>query len=345
MITEKLSSSALELTPEDIRNHLESRYTALGRVPDIPDFERFIGVFLSHTPVEPVVSGLKATNITTTGATLNAKVNPGSVATEVVFEYGTSHTYGHTFRADQSPVECHSETDVSVTITGLDPSTTYYFRVKAENPKGVIFSDDNNFTTAIAGIGAVTDIDGNTYQIMLIGNQLWIGENLKTTKYNDGSDIAHIPGDTEWINFTGGAYCFYNNDIDNKSFYGALYNWYAVETGKLCPEGWHVPTQTEWAELENYLGGSDVAGDKMKSVTGWYSPNSGATNSSSFSALPGGSRREYGFSTEKSGYWWSATETSSSSAYGRCLHYDSSSFIVTGGMKTYGFSVRCIKDE
>jgi uncharacterized protein (TIGR02145 family) len=167
-------------------------------------------------------------------------------------------------------------------------------------------SDENNNTTSI------TDKDGNVNTSVSIGTQVWIVENLKTTKFNDGSAIPNVTVENAWDNLTTPAYCWNNNDIANKNPYGALYNWNAVSMGKLCPTGWHVPTTNEWNDLGTYLGGYEVAGGKMKETgtTHWQGVNSGATNESGFTALPGGCRGDlngdfYGFGCV--GHWWTSS--------------------------------------
>ncbi|MBK9327803.1 MAG: fibrobacter succinogenes major paralogous domain-containing protein [Sphingobacteriales bacterium] len=140
------------------------------------------------------------------------------------------------------------------------------------------------------GPSTVTDIDGNVYNVVKIGNQCWMKENLKTTRYNDGSAIPTGLSNTAWEATTNGAYAIYDNNAANNTTYGKLYNWYAVNTGKLAPAGWHVPTDAEWTTLTTYLGGVRVAGGPMKATTLWASPNVGATNSSGFTGLPAGYR-------------------------------------------------------
>lgn len=161
----------------------------------------------------------------------------------------------------------------------------------------------------------ISDIDGNVYNIMTIGSQIWMAENLKTTRYNDVVDMENITSNTSWSNMTYGAYCWYNNDINNRNIYGALYNWFAVNRGNLCPIGWHAPSDAEWTTLSDYLGGKDVAGGKLKEVglAHWISPNDGATNETGFTALPGGWRTspDYTFNgIGVAGDWWSSTEYS-----------------------------------
>jgi uncharacterized protein (TIGR02145 family) len=195
----------------------------------------------------------------------------------------------------------------------------------------------------------VTDADGNVYHTVTIGTQTWTVENLKSTKYNDGTAIPNVTDSTAWNNLTTPGYCWYNNDATtNKNIYGALYNWYAVNTGKLAPVGWHVPTDSEWRILSVYLGGDNVSGGALKEsgTTHWYTPNAGATNSSGFSALPGGYRYYDGsfWGIGNFGYWWSATEDNASDAYGRDLLYSYSSLTRDYGSKSCGFSVRLVKN-
>jgi len=197
----------------------------------------------------------------------------------------------------------------------------------------------------------VTDVDGNVYQTVQIGEQVWMTENLKTTKFKNGTTILLVTDNAAWSNLSSAGYTGYNNNRRIGNVFGALYNWYTVETGNLCPTGWHVPTDAEWTTLTNYLGGSHVAGGKLKEggTTHWYSPNAGATNESGFTAFGGGFRNRFGEFRDigNLGYWWSATETSNSPiTHARVLHLTH----VTGGAynfgqnKKIGFSVRCVKN-
>lgn len=203
----------------------------------------------------------------------------------------------------------------------------------------------------------VIDIDSNIYHTITIGKQVWMVENLKVTRFNDGTLIPEVLSDQEWDTLTSGAYCWYNNDtLKNKNTYGALYNWQAVETGKLCPIGWHVPTDSDWIILSTFLGGDSLAGGKLKSIgiledsTGlWYSPNFNATDKFGFYALPGGIRYTaaggYGCHERgANGYWWSSTEESSDGAWLRLIRYSKSNLFRYDGGKNTGISVRCIKD-
>jgi len=196
----------------------------------------------------------------------------------------------------------------------------------------------------------IRDNDGNIYTSVVIGVQVWMTENLKTTKYNDGTPITLVTDGEVWqVPYTP-AYCWYDNDEANfKSDYGALYNWSAVTSGKLCPEGWHVPTDAEWTTLTNYFGGESVAGGKLKEtgITHWLSANAGATNQKGFTALPGGARMDGGAfaGISSDGGWWSSTEFDTERAWGRLMYYSFSNVGRYSLQKRTGFSVRCIKDN
>jgi uncharacterized protein (TIGR02145 family) len=213
----------------------------------------------------------------------------------------------------------------------------------------------NNLQNTVFAGGYIEDVDGNYYNTVKIGEQIWMAENLKTTRYNDGTDIPLVTDNTIWTHISTPAYCWYNNDVGSyKGTYGALYNWYAVSTttngGKnVCPSGWHVPSDAEWTTLTDYLGGVSVAGGKLKETgtTHWYSPNTGATNETGFTALPGGIRDNASggfYSVTYMGKWWSCTENSLAYAWGRGTSYSSVSVSLGANDKPYGFSVRCVKD-
>jgi uncharacterized protein (TIGR02145 family) len=203
----------------------------------------------------------------------------------------------------------------------------------------------------IEGLSAgVNDIDGNHYEAVIIGDQVWMASNLFTTHFNDGTSIPHVTNQSAWFTTTDPAYCYYNNDSATYgSVYGALYNWYAVGQGNLCPQGWHVPSKEEWTEMINYLGGSSVAGGKLKEMgtSHWWSPNTGATDEYSFRGLPGGARYNSVFDyVGEDADWW----TSDTSGYsGRCWYviaiYSTANTYFDDYEKFTGFSVRCIKDQ
>jgi uncharacterized protein (TIGR02145 family) len=215
------------------------------------------------------------------------------------------------------------------------------------------------------GTSTVPDIDGNTYNTVLIGTQCWTKENLKVTKYNDGTAIplnnTYTSGtvSTVWQGLTTGAYTIYGNESStgaNATNYGFLYNWYAakgVSTSgsttykNICPTGWHVPTDTEWTTLTDYLGGVSVAGGKMKSTSLlWNSPNTGADNTSGFTALPGGSRSSGGnfFDVRDYAVLWSANEFGSGNAWYRLLDFTIGNVLTSYYNKSFGASVRCLRD-
>lgn len=220
--------------------------------------------------------------------------------------------------------------------------------------------DDNSTngkTTAVfnpaVSYGTMTDQDGNVYKTVAIGTQTWMAENLRTTTYNDGTAIQNVTDNDSWASSTG-AYCNYNNTTvtDTIATYGRLYNWYAVNTGKLAPKGWHVPTDAEWTTLTTYLGGESVSGGKLKETgtTHWISPNTGATNETGFTALPGGFRRSNGTFSDIGGCgsWWSATEYYEAAlawyremfCTGRGFYRDRIKYDYMG----IGYSVRCVRD-
>jgi uncharacterized protein (TIGR02145 family) len=195
----------------------------------------------------------------------------------------------------------------------------------------------------------VKDIDGNIYKTVKIGDQVWMSENLKATKFNDGTSIALITDNKSWEAAQKPAYCWNMNNSANKAIYGALYNWLTVSTNKLCPQGWHVPSDDEWSQLINLLGSVPEAGGKLKE-TGtihWSSPNTDATNTSGFTALPGGNRNINGTFEDVGKYcgWWSSDKSTdlenNSSWWGVSYNYGSSISSITD-MKV-GYSIRCIK--
>ena len=203
--------------------------------------------------------------------------------------------------------------------------------------------------TQMQATTTVTDIDGNTYRAVKIGDQWWMAENLKVTHYRNGDPIPNVTNNTQWSGLTTGAYCNYDNDPNNANTYGILYNWYAVNDSRdIAPEGWHVPSEAEWQTLVNYLGGSGVAGGKMKEIgtTHWKRPNEGATNVSGFAALPGGYRYSDGNFGKlgSSAYFWSSSRYNSSNAWGRVLYYGSAYVSRYSSNKQYGFSVRLVRD-
>jgi uncharacterized protein (TIGR02145 family) len=200
--------------------------------------------------------------------------------------------------------------------------------------------------TSLLVIGVV-DIDGNIYPVVKIGNQIWMKENLRVSRYRNGGLIPNVTNNTAWSNSTIGARSYYDNDEANNVIYGTLYNWYTTRGDTLCPTGWGVPTDAEWTTLAEYLEGEEVAGGKMKTIgtTYWNSPNTGANNSSGFSVLPGGYRNNVGSfgGISYTAFFWSASEDDND-AWGRILGSDNSNVYRVTSSKSVGASVRCLRD-
>jgi uncharacterized protein (TIGR02145 family) len=253
------------------------------------------------------------------------------------------------------------------TLTGLVAGATYYVRAYAINSAGTAYGNQVQFTAAGGGGGIVSNpgagvtFGGYTYATVVLGNgQEWMAENLRTTTYANGDPIPNVTDNTAWNQLTTGAWAHYDNNASYENPYGKLYNWYAVSDPRnVCPTNWHVPTDAEWNTLVGYLdptydpnaiGSQSVtAGGKMKS-TGtqyWIAPNTGATNESGFSGLPGGSRASdsgafgnLGFL----GWWWSASESGAETAWTRDLGLNSAGLVRFNNPKRDGFSVRCLRD-
>jgi len=194
--------------------------------------------------------------------------------------------------------------------------------------------------------GMVKDVDGNIYHSIVVDSQVWMLENLKTTRYNDGSPITLITDNLSWGKLTIPAYCWHGNNPENKETYGALYNWEAAHTGKLCPKGWHVPTLEDWMILSTYVR-DDGGRIKEQGLTHWTLPNSQASNVTGFTALPGSYRGFEGKFGEIgiSAYFWCDYTFGEYDAIGITLrHYDFSlsSYQIP---KIFGCSIRCIRDE
>lgn len=299
-------------------------------------------------------------SITASGATLNGKItsNGGSDIRERGFYFGISSDP----ELNGTKLTAGSGTGTfSVTVNRLNVNTTYYFRAYAVNSAGeslgsvVYFSINvtasvNKVFNSSLTYGSLTDFDGNEYRTILIGSQIWMAEDLKVTHFNDGTAIPIVTDNLIWGSLTTPAYCWYNNDVANKQNFGALYNWFAVGTGKLCPASWHVPSDSEWTILTDFLGGTNVAGGKLKEagISHWNSPNTGATNSSGFTSLPTGGRNYpggvfYGIGVFDA--WWSSTEYNYLKPYYRSVaSFNELVFRGFGTLKGAGIAIRCVKD-
>jgi uncharacterized protein (TIGR02145 family) len=252
-------------------------------------------------------------------------------------------------------------------LVDLMPASGYFVRAYATNAAGTSYGPVIAFNTSQIpppqfnmelSYGSLNDIDGNSYKTIQIGSQTWMAENLKTTKFNDGTDMQNVTDSATWANLSTPAYCFlFNEPTVFKATYGALYNWFAVNTGKLCPSGWHVPSDVEWHDLSLFLdpateyrtNESFLAGGMLKeSGTMHYRySNIGATNETGFTALPGGMRwksPEFMIAAFF-GYWWSSTEMSSDVAWSIIISGGSKTLNRnSSGIKTRGYSIRCLKD-
>ncbi len=257
--------------------------------------------------------------------------------------------------------------DFSSNMTGLSPETLYYARAYSTNADNTVYGNIVKFETLAIETdeepGTITDIDGNSYQIATINNRKWIAENIRTTRFNNGDYIKHAGDHDNWISAgeeETGAWCWYDNDSNNELLYGKLYNWYVVNDERnICPEGWSVPTIEEWNEMVSYLGEYQVAGGKLKSTRTepdphprWDIPNTGATNESKYSGLPGGARWQcygvyYYAYRGTNGFWWTSSEYQETAAWSTMLtfyEHGNHSFIGRS-FKRLGFSVRCIKNQ
>jgi uncharacterized protein (TIGR02145 family) len=231
-----------------------------------------------------------------------------------------------------------------------------FVRAYARTLSGTFYSNEMPYIPIsglpCSGISTVTDIDGNTYQGIQIGSQCWTQTNLRVSRYKNGDQIQTDLSNFAWENAFYGAYSYFNNDTASHRLFGKLYNQFAVKDFRgLCPTGWHVPSTTDWSILSNYLGSSGINGGAMKSTItlpspgGWASPNTGATNSTGFSGLPGGYRGPSGtFGGSSLGYWWSSDALG---PYGFCRNLTSSSatlFVPNNILQAWGLSVRCVRD-
>ncbi len=284
----------------------------------------------------------EATNVTLTAATLNGVVNPKGKATKVWFEYSGDELtkLNHTIQA--GTFSDNSEINVSAQISDLTAAKVYNFTVKSENISGVAEGEVMSFETY-----AASDIDGNFYHSIKIGDQIWLKENLMVTHYNDGSDIPNVTDNTAWMNLNTGAYCDFNNDPEISKVYGRLYNAYACYTGKLAPAGWHVANDDDWMSLL-YFVDRDGGALKETGTKHWQAPNTGATNSTGFTALAGGTRNAYNtgqfenFQTYSG--LWSATPYPSGSTIVALSHVDDFMDARYAYSAKVGAGVRLIKD-
>jgi uncharacterized protein (TIGR02145 family) len=308
-------------------------------------------VIFKTSPLKPSLSTTAISSVTQTTATSGGNVTSDGGATVTARGVCWSTSADPTVALSTKTTDGTGTGIFTSLITGLIHSTTYYVRAYATNSAGTEYGSTILFTTQrgiifnpLKTYGSLTDIEGNVYKTITIGTQTWMAENLKTIKYNDGTAIPLVT-DAAWGTMTTPAYCWYNNDAAYKDTYGAMYNWYTVNTGKLCPSGWHVPTDAEWTILTTYLGGVSVAGGKLKETgTTHWSINTGADNETGFTAVPGGGRGDNGMFDliEDISATWSSTESNSLEALLLYLGGGTSIVGIDYREKFLGLSVRCL---
>ena len=292
--------------------------------------------------VMPNLITIHPANITQTSASSGA-ITVGEGESPVTVHGVCWNTSGDPTITDSKTTDGSGTGTFTSTLTGLTPGTSYWVRSYAINSDGVSYGTAFQFSTQIA------DADGNVYNTVIISDGIWMVENLRTTKFNNAIPISLITENSVWSALTTPSYCWYNNDpATNKQIYGGLYNWYAVNSGKLCPQNWHVASDIEWTAFTDFMAGEINAGGRMKETgtSHWLSPNTAATNDFGFTALPGGMRDINGdFSNVRiDGNWWSSTQYNTGNAWYRNINYNRGNMNRNYSGKSNGFSVRCIKN-
>jgi uncharacterized protein (TIGR02145 family) len=300
----------------------------------------------------PTITTTAVSAITSTSASSGGNITSDGGATITARGICWSTSANPTIALSTKTIDGTGTGAFTSTISALIANTTYYARAYATNSSETNYGNEISFTTPASP--TVTDIDGNIYQTVAICNQTWTTTNLNVSKYRNGDVIPQVTDPTAWAALTTGAWRYYTNDLATGAIYGKLYNWYAVVDPRgLAPTGYHIPSDTEWTTLTTCLGGDAVAGGKMK-ATGtslWLSPNSDATNSSGFTGLPGGNLDTSGtfcsigceYRLGEYGMWWSSSEYSWGAKY-FALTYVWGDTRRGFNYKTFGFSVRCVKD-
>jgi uncharacterized protein (TIGR02145 family) len=363
-----LTYNDLGLIPNTTYTYRVYAYNAAG---NSPTYSNEVTLSTNNVIVLPILTTILPNTITSSttwsggnitsdgGATITARGVVWSTSTNPTIALATKTTDGIGIG------------NFTSSIVGLTANTTYYVKAYATNSVGTAYGTELSFTTTSSSNTSVTDIDGNAYQSITNCSQTWTKQNLNVSKYTDGTAIPQVTDPTQWANLTTGAWCYFNNDPTNGAIYGKLYNWYAIMgiydsasfvnpalRKNIAPTGWHIPSIDEWKTMficldPNYNGGStsNVAGGKMKEfgTNHWNSPNTGATNESGFSGLPGGYCFEdftfhfYG----QNGFWWSSSIENDICLY-VYLFFQSNGINIGAASGASGkkgaISVRCIKN-
>jgi uncharacterized protein (TIGR02145 family) len=295
----------------------------------------------------PIITTLiDSTTISTNGAVLKGIItsNGGSAITEKGICWNTLPNP----TIDNTVVKNSENNDTfQCNASPLNSSTIYYARAYAKNKNGIAYGNEISFQTNFTCGDQIKDIDGNIYHTVNIGGQCWTVENLTTTKYNDGTPIPNIISNSSWSSTTTGAYSIYDNLISNNTTYGKLYNWYAVNSGKLAPKGWHIPSELEWNSLMSFLVSPYAAGLRTNYL--WQNPTVN-TNATGFTALPGGHRNSdgtYCCGIEYTDFWSSTQKNVGANTYFGyfiILGFNYTNLISGLDKKSRGCSVRCVKD-
>ncbi|MGE5350200.1 MAG: FISUMP domain-containing protein [Actinomycetota bacterium] len=307
--------------------------------------------FTTNQVTGAVLTTTEVTNVTSTTATAGGNITSTGGGTILARGICWGTTPNPTISGNKT-TNGTGEGVFTGNLTGLTDGTVYYYRAYATNSSGVTYGQELSFITP------VTDIEGNLYKTVMIGTKVWMAENLKVTELNDDSEIPHVSEAVDWIVLNGPGYCWFNNDSAyNAPIYGALYNWYAANLSNICPTGWHVPTDAEFSALEVALGlplanvdiwgwrGTDH-GSKMKSTTGWNAGENG-TNTSGFTALPGGYRfyTDGTYQGQKTyEYFWTATEHDADRGWYRRLDGNNAAVYKASTDKRAGKAIRCVKN-
>jgi uncharacterized protein (TIGR02145 family) len=318
----------------------------------------------------PVVTTDSITDITEFTATCNATISDDGGAEITIRGFVWDTTSSPSLETNLGFSENGTGTgSFTNTLTELSHETSYYVIAYATNEIGTAYSEEVEFSTSeltwngtsCTDCETVTDVDGNVYRTVSVGDQCWLVENLKTTKFNDGADISNVTNNDDWNSLSIAAFAWYDNDITNKDADGAIYNYYAVATDKLCPTGWHVATDNEWKELEGFVDsqyglgnaewdaaswrGDDV-GVKLKTRYDWNFEGNG-TDDFGFEVYPNGFRDAVSGEFERKNEWgtiWTDKNGTETDNYRREFSVQEDRSARYNCSPRSGYAVRCLKD-